>query len=75
MPNPSVSGVPFSLLAKGRSNEDVEIRVMNLLGQQVYQTKGAANQTFRFGSNFITGTYLVEIRQGKDVQVLKIVKQ
>jgi hypothetical protein len=75
MPNPSLSGVPFNLLAKGRSNEEVQIRIMNMLGQQVYQTKGALNQTYKFGSNFRSGTYIVEVRQGKDVQVLKVVKE
>jgi hypothetical protein len=75
MPNPGVRGVPFSLNVKGGSNEEVEIRVLNILGQQVYGTKGTANQTYKFGSEFRAGEYLIEIVQGKTVQVLKVLKQ
>jgi hypothetical protein len=38
-PNPSVSGIPFTLAVKSRSNEEVKIRVMSMLGQPVYSTK------------------------------------
>jgi len=46
-----------------------------MLGQEVYNARGAANQTYKFGGEFTTGVYFVEVRQGKNVQVVKIVKQ
>ncbi len=75
MPNPSVRGTDFNLIVKGRKNEEIEIRVLNMLGQAVYNTKGAPDETYKFGNQFMSGVYLVEIRQGENVQVLKIIKQ
>ncbi len=75
MPNPSVRSVPFTLTVKGKANEEIEMRVLNMLGQVVYNTKGAPNETYKFGSQFMSGVYLVEVRQGENVQVLKVIKQ
>jgi hypothetical protein len=75
MPNPSDRGIPFNLIAKGRNNEEVQITVLNMLGQVVYSTKGATNQTYRFGSDFMSGMYFVEVLQGKNIQILKVIKQ
>ena len=75
MPNPSVRGVPFILTAKGKANEAVEIRVVNFVGQEVYKVKGSINDTYRFGSEFRSGVYIVQVMQGRSVQTLKLVKQ
>jgi hypothetical protein len=75
MPNPSVRGIPFSLIVKGKANEAIEIRVLNMVGQTVYTAKGLANETYKFGSELRSGVYFVEILHGKDVQTLKIIKQ
>ena len=75
MPNPSVKGTDFTLNATGKTSQDVQIRVLNMLGKTVYSTKGAANQTYKFGGNFISGIYIVEVIQGTEIQRVKVVKQ
>jgi len=49
--------------------------VFDISGKQVYITKGSANQTYRFGDNFVTGAYIVEVRQGQQRSTLKLIKQ
>jgi hypothetical protein len=75
MPNPSVSGIDFRLTTSGANNQEIQIRVLNMVGTQVYSTRGSANETYRFGANFLSGIYLVEIIQNNSVQTLKIIKQ
>ena len=50
------------------------IRVLDVNGKTLFADKGLPNQSFRFGESFISGTYLVEIRQGEEVKTLKAVK-
>jgi hypothetical protein len=47
---------------------------MNRPGKQVYQAKGTTNQTFRFGAQFVSGMYIVEIMHDNTVSTYKIVK-
>ncbi len=74
MPNPSVSRTPFVLSVKGKAGQEIEIRVLNMLGRQVYGTKGTVNQTYKFGSEFISGVYFVQVIQGQKVETIKIIK-
>ncbi len=72
-PNPSPN--QFTLVAKGRSlTESVWVRVMDINGKNIYQTKVRADQTLRFGNEFAPGIYMVEVRQGNDVKMMKVVK-
>ena len=75
MPNPSVRGVPFILTAKGKANEEIEVRVVNIVGQEVYKTRGSINETYKFGNQFVAGTYFVQVMQGESMKTLKVVKQ
>jgi len=72
-PNPS--DAYFSLQVKSPNKDDVEIKVFDIGGKQVAQMKGAAIETYRFGQNFVAGTYIVEIRQGNERITRKIIKQ
>jgi len=72
-PNPSERF--FTLNVDGDYNKDVEIKVFNLSGKQVYVTKGSANRTYRFGDGFINGVYLVEVIQGDKRKTIKLIKQ
>jgi hypothetical protein len=72
-PNPSPN--QFALVAKGHSlTESVWVRVMDINGKNIYQTKIKAEQTLRFGSEFAPGIYMVEVRQGNEVKMMKVVK-
>jgi len=75
MPNPTERGTAFNLVVTGKANEEVELRVLNVIGKEVYTTRGAANQTYKFGANFISGVYFVEVMQGGNKQIIKIMKQ
>ena len=71
-PNPSNN--LFTVKVKGKYNEPIMIRVLDVNGKTLFADKGLPNQSFRFGESFISGTYLVEIRQGEEVKTLKAVK-
>jgi hypothetical protein len=49
----------------------MEIRVFDITGREVQRIKSAANNVVSFGNNFMQGTYIVEVRQGKEKVVLK----
>jgi hypothetical protein len=74
-PNPSVSGVDFRLNVSGASDQEIQLRVLNMHGKEVYGVKGSANQTYKFGANFTSGIYFVEVMQGSNKQIVKIMKQ
>jgi hypothetical protein len=73
MPNPSAGA--FNVLIKSSINEKVEIRVYDITGRQVQMMRSAPTGVVRFGDKLVQGTYIVEVRQGKDKVVLKAVKQ
>src|SRR6266498_4261109 len=72
--NPSFGGSEYTLTIESGSNEDVHIIVTNIYGAKVFSANGAATQAFRFGSRFTSGTYIVQIIQGKNIKTLKIIK-
>jgi hypothetical protein len=74
-PNPSVIGTPFTLTVTGNNNNNVDVRVLNMLGKEVYTAKGSANQVYKFGGLFTSGVYFVEVVQNNQIKVLKIIKQ
>ena len=71
-PNPTTSA--FKVFVNGTQNEAVNIRVINVDGKVVYTASSRTNQTLTFGEAFSTGMYMVEVRQGKEVKVLKAIK-
>ena len=55
--------------------EDVEIVVMDVVGNGLYHTRGAATATYRFGGNFIKGMYFIQILYKDGTKVLKAIRQ
>lgn len=74
LPNPS-SGL-FTLKAKSGSIESMHVRVLDVLGR-VVETRSniTANSTLFFGSDYRPGIYFVEVVQGAEKRMLKLVKQ
>jgi hypothetical protein len=72
LPNPTT--LQFALVLRSKTNDRVQIRVVDVAGKEVYLTTGSANQTYYFGQNFSTGIYIVQIIQNKNVQTLKAIK-
>ena len=71
-PNPSFD--QFTLAVESGSKEPVEILINDILGRKIFQTTGATNRTYVFGSTLRTGIYVVQVKQGKDMQTFKLMK-
>ena len=74
LPNPSRNY--FTLNLHSNSKEVFQLRVLDVSGRIVETRNGMmANTTFHIGNNFQAGIYLVEVTQGKQRQILKLIKQ
>ena len=74
LPNPSRNY--FTLKIQSNSKEVFQLRVFDVSGRIVETRNGmVANTTFHIGNNFQAGIYLVEVTQGKQQQILKLIKQ
>ncbi len=71
-PNPSNGS--FTLTTKADNNIPLEIRVIDVNGKIVYNTKGFSGQIFKFGDRFATGSYLIEITKDKQKETVKAIK-
>jgi serine-aspartate repeat-containing protein C/D/E len=72
-PNPSAD--QFELRMTSKESEAVSIKVVDMLGRVVKTMRIAPNSSTRFGADFRSGTYLVEIQQGEKKETLKLLKQ
>jgi hypothetical protein len=72
MPNPAQGA--FHLQMQSSSREEVELTVTNMQGVKVYEGRGGVENTYEFGSGFTGGMYILQIRQGKEVHTVKLVK-
>ena len=71
-PNPSNS--QFLLQVHAPKQDLVSIKISDVNGKVVYQTKGVPEQIIRFGNTLMTGVYMIEVRQGNEVKMIKGVK-
>ena len=71
-PNPSTS--VFNVYVQGGTTEQIHIDAYSYDGKLLYQTAGASNRTYTFGSHFIAGMYIIMVRQGNTKKVFKLVK-
>jgi hypothetical protein len=71
-PNPFSSTINLRLT--GGTAEKVLISVYSFDSKLVYQTTGSSNSSYTFGSNLLTGVYVVKVAQGNNVQTVKLVK-
>jgi len=74
LPNPSMNN--FTLRIQSASSEMLSLRVLDILGR-VVETKNriAPNKTFQIGNNIQAGVYFVEVIQGTERQLLKLIRQ
>ena len=71
-PNPT--NTEFKLLVEGGTKEKVNIIVLSVDGRMVHQVSGVSNQTYRFGSSYLPGIYIVKVMQGNILKMIKVVK-
>jgi uncharacterized delta-60 repeat protein len=74
LPNPSRG--QFTLRTRNNSAQGVQVRVLDNLGRVVEsRTSPAGNMTLSFGAGYRPGVYFVEVVQGTERKLLKLVKQ
>ena len=57
------------------SSDITEVRVINVLGQEVLVQKANAASTQVNMANLAAGTYIVNVQVGNAVKTLKVIKQ
>jgi hypothetical protein len=73
-PNPFTTD--FSVTVETESVEPITMNIFDLTGKLVQKETGVApNASYKVSNNLGNGFYLLQIRQGSDVQNIKIVKQ
>ena len=74
LPNPSNNY--FNVLLKGNnSNQKISMVVTDALGRVIEKRDDLSNnQVYRIGSNYKTGLYFIEFRQGKEKVTTKVLK-
>jgi uncharacterized lipoprotein YddW (UPF0748 family) len=73
-PNPSTN--EFSIRVSSASEAPLSIRVMDNLGRIVETVKASgAASTIRIGARYLPGLYFVEVVQGAEKKMIKLVKQ
>ncbi len=71
-PNPSTS--EFKVQTTSPSSEALQYRVYNVGQQLVKQAKTAVGEQLTFGGELAAGVYLVEVQQGAERKVVKVIK-
>ena len=73
MPNPTTT--VFNLVIRGKDASPVTVRVTDVYGNviQVNQKIGSS-ATLRLGDRWTNGTYFVEVIQGNERKLLKLIK-
>ncbi|MBC7629330.1 MBG domain-containing protein, partial [Ferruginibacter sp.] len=73
MPNPTTS--VFNLIIKGKAAEPVTVRVTDVYGNIIQlNQKIGSSATLRLGERWTNGTYFVEVMQGNERKLLKVIK-
>jgi hypothetical protein len=74
LPNPSTSY--FTIFIEGKNNLPAIIRITDMYGRVIIQRSGvSANSYHKIGNELIPGVYFVEVRQGEEQKVAKLIKQ
>jgi hypothetical protein len=72
-PNPSSSYFKVSVTSKD-TKTPVTIRVIDIYGRIMEERKLPANTVINLGGRYVVGTYIVQVRQGKEQREIKLVK-
>ena len=73
-PNPSTE--EFTLMLEGYdAKAKVSVIVTDIMGRKVYQAEGTGKQQYRFGKEFMSGIYYVQVIQGAEKKKLALVKE
>ena len=74
--SPNPSSHYFTLNIQSNSEKSINIRVLDVLGREVESRINVAHSTqVTIGHNYKTGVYLVEVMQGDQKKVIKLIKE
>ena len=71
---PVPSNSKFTLQVLSSSNEVIDMIILNINGQVIQKVRLAKGSTIDFGSNYRAGSYFVQVIQGKQKVLRKIIK-
>jgi len=71
-PNPTTS--QFNVQVKSTGTEETVIRVLDLTGRFIKSVKVSSNSNVNLGSDLKPGSYMLEVRQGKEVKTVRVMK-
>ncbi len=71
---PTITSNYFNLLINSDKQEKIRARVTDLNGRTVETLNAVKGQVNRFGQSYINGMYFVEVIQGNERKVVKLVK-
>jgi hypothetical protein len=76
-PNPTTGLFTFDFCLEDNSVEELELRVLNAVGQTVYRTpptkfSGCVKDTIELDSNLSTGVYFLQVRVGNRTENVKL---
>lgn len=72
--SPNPSSVGFNLEVNGNTNEQLNLLIRDLLGRIVERINCAYASRLAIGAKLEKGIYFVELRQGKQRKVVRVVK-
>jgi hypothetical protein len=71
-PNPTTS--QFNIQVKSSGTEEAVVRVLDLTGRFIKRVEVSSNSNVNVGSDLKAGAYMIEVRQGKEVKMVRVVK-
>jgi hypothetical protein len=71
-PNPTKS--QFNVQVKSSSTEVAVVRVLDFTGRFIKSIKVSSNTNVNIGSDLKAGAYMIEVRQGNEVKMVRVVK-
>jgi peroxiredoxin family protein len=71
-PNPTTS--QFNVQVKSSGTEEAVVRVLDVTGRFIKSVKVSSNSNVNLGSDLKSGAYMLEVRQGKEVKTVRVMK-
>jgi hypothetical protein len=71
-PNPTTSNFNVQVITAG--NENIKVRVLDIQGRQIKSITINPYETITIGAELKAGSYIIEVRQGKNIKTTRILK-
>jgi hypothetical protein len=71
-PNPTTS--QFNVQVKSSATEEVIVSVLDLTGRFIKRVKVSSNSNVNLGTDLKAGAYMLEVKQGKEVKKVRVMK-